>query len=326
MEDTLQNIHQTNLLNVDILRELGLVHNHPVHIDVLNNEEGFALYVETPYVLDDDVGWAPLFGIEKEWEALDVHIDNYVPGMAPHYQFDTWFHDAYLRIREVDDAGDPGPWYTMPVDVHNFAQNADTPDALEAFGFDRFDSVAWFEGLEADKQYQVQLWFDLDDNGQLNSQGRWVRDIYIQTTPQGDGTSSTRVGLRDYYFWQEPDFYSGIHTINTDPEAFNVVFDADGAMDFFVDGNDYLEGSAGDDSLIRGAHLEGGTGDDSLHGNAGDDSLHGRASDDWLFGYEGNDSLVGNEGDDGLFGGDGDDWLFGGDGDDVFCFFSPRWQ
>ena len=103
MEDTLQNIHQTNLLDVDILRELGLVHNYPVHIDVLNNEEGFALYVETPYSSIDDEGWVPLFGLEKEG-AASVHIDNYVPGMSPHYE-EGWYHDAYLRIREVDDGG-----------------------------------------------------------------------------------------------------------------------------------------------------------------------------------------------------------------------------
>lgn len=217
----------------DVLSDLGLVHEYPVHIDILNNEEGFALYVETPHLITDEE-WTPLFS--RESEHLYVSLDVYellgpeglvLSNLRPADIYDN----AYLRIREVDDAGDPGGWHVMRVDANHFAQNADTPGALEALGFDRFDSVTWFEGLEADKQYQVQFYFDRDnDGGHFDGQGHWVRGT--NATVLADGTREEEPG--DWYYWQEPDLYSGIHTLNTDPDAFNIDIDADGAMDYFI--------------------------------------------------------------------------------------------
>ena len=217
----------------------------------------------------------------------------------------------------------------MRVNVHNFAQNADTPGALEALGFDRFDSVTWFEGLEPGKEYQVQMWFDMNDNGELDSAGRWVLGTYGLATSQEDGGYHVQAIRDDYYYWQEPDLYSGIHTINTDPDAFNVDIDADGTMDFFIDADGTMDFFVEDndhlDILIGGAYLVGGDGDDVLFGDDGDDQLYGGDGDDILIGYNGDDhleggagddSLSGNEGDDRLFGGAGDDSLYGGDDDD----------
>ena len=48
-------------------------------------------------------------------------------------------------------------------------------------------------------------------------------------------------------------------------------------------GNDSLEGNAGDDSL------EGGNDDDSLEGNAGNDDCHGGAGNDSITGGQGHD-------------------------------------
>jgi Ca2+-binding RTX toxin-like protein len=84
-------------------------------------------------------------------------------------------------------------------------------------------------------------------------------------------------------------------------------------------GNDILEGGEGNDEL----HGDGG--DDILDGGAGNDLLIGdtqpgeavltsmEAGDDFLSGGEGDDELQGNAGDDVLLGGAGDDLLFGDD-------------
>ena len=337
----MENIEQIDQSGSDKLRELGLIHTYPLPIDVVNNATGFALYVETPHgVYDDADDSVPLYALGRLGGSF-VHTDNYVRGMSPQQGFSYYVNnrlekDAYLRIREVDDAGTPGGWHTMRVDVHNFAQNADAPGALEALGFDQFDSVAWFEGLEADKQYQVQFYFDLDeDGGHFDSQGRWLRGaehVYYE-----DGTWTLEPS--DWYYWQEPDLYSGIYTINTDPDAFNVDIDADGTMDFFIDADgamdffvedndnfleggtesDFLSGSAGDDRLfgLDGDDLlEGGAGDDNLDGGEGSDNLFGGNGDDRLEGEAGDDHLEGGAGDDSLYGGHGNDRLYGGNGDD----------
>ena len=66
-------------------------------------------------------------------------------------------------------------------------------------------------------------------------------------------------------------------------------------------------------------------GDDYLDGGAGNDWMQGEGGHDILFGGDGNDTLIGDAaydqvtitGNDYLAGGDGDDYLNGGEGDDV---------
>jgi serralysin len=74
-------------------------------------------------------------------------------------------------------------------------------------------------------------------------------------------------------------------------------------------------------------NASGGSGNDTVDGNAaanrlygmaGDDSLNGLGNADWLIGHDGNDGLSGGDGDDNLDGDNGDDSLYGGgDGDDL---------
>ncbi|MCS6865511.1 MAG: calcium-binding protein [Gemmataceae bacterium] len=83
------------------------------------------------------------------------------------------------------------------------------------------------------------------------------------------------------------------------------------------DGNDFLDGSAGDVPLV----LFGGAGDDTLLGGSRNDQLFGGAGNDFLSGGQGRDTLDGGEGDDTLDDGvkDGQpDILIGGSGADTF--------
>ena len=321
----MEDLDQTYPLENDVLRTLGLIHDYPLHIDVLNNETGFALYVETTGDFTDDGAWGPVFSlVGDEGGAKRVHVDDYISGMEPEYDPDDWFDDLYLRIREVAEDGSTGEWHTMKMDPSGFTKNTNPPDALDDLGFNDFDSVTWLEGLEADKDYQVQLWFDTYENGQLDSQGRFVREKNVIS--HQDGTITEEPG--DYYYWQAPDVYSDIHNINTDAEDFNVDIDDDGVMDFFILQDLII--TLAEDSIVKDA--QGGAGDDTiqgnsdknrLEGNAGNDSLMGGAGNDVLYGHAGSDVIKGDNGNDYIVGGSGDDRLGGGPGNDVFVF-GPR--
>ena len=86
---------------------------------------------------------------------------------------------------------------------------------------------------------------------------------------------------------------------------------------FGTDKADYLDGGGGDDELhgfgspdAQADELLGGDGRDVLHGEAGTDFIYGEQGDDVLHGGDGGDILlVGGEGEDVVYGGDGDDFL-----------------
>jgi len=64
----------------------------------------------------------------------------------------------------------------------------------------------------------------------------------------------------------------------------------------------------------------GGSGHDTLSGNAADNQLSGAKGNDRLWGDDGRDTLYGGSGNDTLIGGMGKDFLVGGGGQDVFDF------
>jgi Ca2+-binding RTX toxin-like protein len=78
--------------------------------------------------------------------------------------------------------------------------------------------------------------------------------------------------------------------------------------DFFLQGNDTVNGNTGNDLL------SGFAGNDILNGLGGNDTLNGGNGNDTLNGGGGNDRLFGDAGDDALNGGSGDDYLRGGAG------------
>ena len=88
-------------------------------------------------------------------------------------------------------------------------------------------------------------------------------------------------------------------------------------------GDDSLSGNAADNRLEgRGGNdaLSGGAGADTLLGSSGNDRLDGDDGSDFLRGGSGSDYLFGGLGDDTLLGSDGADRLYGGAGHDVFRF------
>jgi len=88
------------------------------------------------------------------------------------------------------------------------------------------------------------------------------------------------------------------------------VYSATGVWDVFFDSIEGVLGGSGNDTIFGNAlanALRGGAGADALIGNAGDDVLEGGAGDDWLVGGDGNDRLAGGEGVDVLTGGAGAD-------------------
>lgn len=88
-------------------------------------------------------------------------------------------------------------------------------------------------------------------------------------------------------------------------------------------GKDKVKGQDGDDTIAGGNgrdRLEGGSGDDTINGGKGHDRLEGGTDNDSLSGGKGDDRLSGNAGTDTLKGGDGDDQLAGGNNADIFEF------
>lgn len=78
-------------------------------------------------------------------------------------------------------------------------------------------------------------------------------------------------------------------------------------------------GGSGADTMngnAVGNALFGGTGDDRLVGDGGSDYLRGEQGNDYMLGGAAFDDMHGNMGADTMYGGDGDDWVVGGQNND----------
>ncbi len=85
-------------------------------------------------------------------------------------------------------------------------------------------------------------------------------------------------------------------------------------------GNDTLNGGLGDDEIHGNDGddvLNGGDGEDALYGDQGNDEIAGGTGNDMASGGLGNDKIRGEAGNDDLSGNDGQDYLHGGSGNDT---------
>ena len=80
-----------------------------------------------------------------------------------------------------------------------------------------------------------------------------------------------------------------------------------------------IEGTTGDDviSTLGNDTIDGGGGNDELHGDEGIDVIDGGADNDLIYGGDGADILAGGTGNDIIYGDAGDDFIFGDPGSDT---------
>jgi Ca2+-binding RTX toxin-like protein len=77
-------------------------------------------------------------------------------------------------------------------------------------------------------------------------------------------------------------------------------------------------GVSGEQDIVTNCiNLRGGSGNDTLTGDANANMIWGGPGDDIIIGGLGNDTLYGESGNDTISGGAGDDYIYGGDGTNV---------
>ena len=84
--------------------------------------------------------------------------------------------------------------------------------------------------------------------------------------------------------------------------------------------NTAMDGDAQGDFISGFENLQGGWGDDLLHGDGTSNEISGGAGDDYLFALAGADTIMGGDGDDSVFGAGGADDMNGGLGRDLLSY------
>ncbi|MFB0871988.1 MULTISPECIES: hypothetical protein [unclassified Sphingobium] len=166
------------------------------------------------------------------------------------------------------------------------ASGVQLPAALVGDGF---ADVVWKNNSSAGR---VELWVDVDDNGQFSE-----LDIY---TYINGATSLTQEDFTDTFpVWRG--------TLGND----TLLASAGAITAYGLGGNDNMRGGDGNDVLF------GGEGADVIRGGNDSDSLSGGDGNDTIYGDAGNDNIGGGAGDDVLIGGAGYDYIYGEDGNDI---------
>jgi len=192
----------------------------------------------------------------------------------------------------------------------------------------------------------IMSYFDQQENSYFAGQGftrepivtPMVADILAMSTLYGLSTT-TRTGDTTYGF--NSNAGQAIYDANQYPNVAYTIFDSGGTdtLDYSgftgsqvinlnpeVFGN-FGNGNVGNLSIARGVIIEnaiGGSGNDTITGNAVNNILRGNGGDDFLYGNGGNDTLDGGVGNDFLMGGSGSDILGGGNGTDTVMFAGLR--
>ena len=177
-----------------------------------------------------------------------------------------------------------------------------------------------FLAAHGDDEWQIETGFHLlqNDGGTLMFQGRKFVDTVADAI---------------YHFGF--DITDGRY-VNEDGNANELADDVAGWLNWFLNGENAVYGTAASEQLNSGTYSEqfaaarnesfyGGGGDDSIWADLGNDRIYGGdgndrsgggAGDDAMYGEMGNDTLYGESGNDTVMGGDGQDVLGGGDGQD----------
>ncbi|GAB03404.1 calcium-binding protein [Acinetobacter sp. NBRC 100985] len=124
--------------------------------------------------------------------------------------------------------------------------------------------------------------------------------------------SALKIQFADQAIWNNSDLMSRV-TFEGSDNSEVIVGTLNNRLNIInaYDGNDEVRGN-----LVAQNLIDGGLGDDRLHGGNEIDHIQGGFGDDFIFGLAGNDEIHGGEGDDTLFGGAGDDLIIGGNGRD----------
>jgi serralysin len=194
--------------------------------------------------------------------------------------------------------------------------------------FDQTEN-SYFSGLGFTRQYTVSP---------MVADGVAVANLYGANT-------LTRTGGTTYGFNNTSG--RAIYDATANPNVSYTVFDNGGVdtldysgflqnqrINLNQEGFSDIGGRVGNVSVARGSVIEnaiGGTGNDTLYGNAIDNTLNGGAGNDILIGYDGDDTLDGGSGANVLAGGNGNDTLIvtasgnelsGGAGNDTYILAS----
>lgn len=190
------------------------------------------------------------------------------------------------------------------------------------------------EYVQDSSQYTVMSYFDASatgaDHGWISASTPLLHDIAAIQLLYG-ANMTTRTGDTVYGFNSNAD-QPVFHIVGDQHQVVFAIWDAGGydTLDFsgysdnqIIDINELafsdVGGLRGNVSIAKGVVIEaakGGTGSDTMYGNAADNLLDGGAGTDTIFGGGGHDTLGGAAGVDVLWGGIGKDWLWGGaDGD-----------
>lgn len=205
-----------------------------------------------------------------------------------------------------------------------------------ALGLDHpFDNIALDPAF--DNNHYTVMSYDVDPHSMTYNSAMMLYDVLALQDIWGAAAFNT--GDTTYTGPRTPDVdviwdTGGIDTLDASGRANSVILDLragrfssfGGYEDLAIAYGVKIEhafGGSGNDTITGNAlanRLSGGTGNDTIEGGGRRDVLHGEDGDDTLLGGRGNDRLFGGSGDDTLSGGKGRDRLMGQDGEDVFIF------
>lgn len=138
----------------------------------------------------------------------------------------------------------------------------------------------------------------------------------------GDGTNDYPIDYQNVFLYAIQYANTGHgndEVYGYDEDTRNDVLGPDDDYLFAGNGNDFVDGGAGNDHIWAGEgddYADGGAGNDVIYGQDGRDQLQGGSGQDMIFGGDGVDVLYGGTGNDTLDGGDDPDLLIGESGKD----------